>query len=150
MKRTQSVVLILAIFLFISGCTPGSERFTMEQADFWAGLWHGFICVFTFVIGLFSEGVRMYEVHNVGNWYDLGFIIGALVFLSGGWGSQSKRCKSIREREWDEIGEKIEEKVRRGIKSWVDETESKNDDREEIGKKIEEKIKRELRNWVEK
>jgi len=56
----------------------------------------------------------------------------------------------MKEKEWEEIGKKVEEKVRKGIQSWVDETEKKDDDWDEIGKKVEEKIKRELRKWTEK
>ena len=58
--------------------------------------------------------------------------------------------KSEREKEWEEIGDKVEEKVRTGIKNWIKETEEDEKDWEEIGKKVEEKIKRELRDWAEK
>ena len=47
-----------------------------------AGLWHGIIAPITLVISFFNSDVRMYEVHNSGSEYDLGFLIGvALVFL---------------------------------------------------------------------
>ena len=45
-------------------------------AGFWAGLWHGVICPITFLISLFSPGVRIYEKNNNGRWYDFGFVIG--------------------------------------------------------------------------
>ena len=95
----------------------------------------------------------MYEVSNTGNWYDFGFILGAAMFFSSGWGSCKKKPKSAEEKEWDEIGAKVEEKIKRGIKKWVDEAdegEEKDRDWAEIGKKVEEKIKRELRKWAEK
>jgi hypothetical protein len=38
---------------------------------------HGAISLVTLVIGIFDEGVRMYEVHNTGGWYDFGFFLGA-------------------------------------------------------------------------
>jgi len=47
-----------------------------EPAGFWAGVWHGSIAPFTFLISLFKPGVRVYETHNVGRWYDFGYIIG--------------------------------------------------------------------------
>lgn len=49
-------------------------------AGFWAGLWHGFIALFTFVISLFTDSVRMYEVlrHNSGKLYDFGYLLGSL------------------------------------------------------------------------
>jgi len=68
----------------------------------------------------------------------------------GGVGKSCKKKKSWKEKEWEDIGTKVEEKVRTGIKNWLDESEHKNKDWEEIGKKIEEKIKRELRKWAEK
>jgi hypothetical protein len=55
----------------------------------------------------------------------------------------------MKDKEWEEIGKKVEEKVCKGIKEWLDESEKKDDDWEEIGRKIEEKIKRKLRDWAE-
>ena len=52
-------------------------------AGFWRGLWHGFIAPVTFIISLFSRDVRIYEVHNSGGWYDLGFMLGMSVSLGG-------------------------------------------------------------------
>lgn len=57
-------------------------------AGFWAGVWHGLICVITFIISLFAPGVRVYEVNNKGRWYDFGFLLGASCAL-GGSGSQA-------------------------------------------------------------
>jgi hypothetical protein len=46
------------------------------------GLWHGIISPVTLVISFFNKGVQMYEVHNNGNQYNLGFLLGvAIVFV---------------------------------------------------------------------
>jgi hypothetical protein len=46
------------------------------------GLWHGLIAPVTLVSSFFNENVEMYEVHNNGKEYNLGFLVGvALVFL---------------------------------------------------------------------
>jgi hypothetical protein len=46
------------------------------------GIWHGVISPVTLVISFFNKGVQMYEVHNDGNQYNLGFLIGvAIVFV---------------------------------------------------------------------
>lgn len=46
------------------------------------GLWHGIISPVTLVISFFNNRVQMYEVHNDGNQYNLGFLLGvALVFI---------------------------------------------------------------------
>jgi hypothetical protein len=149
-KRAVVFGFFIMILLVFMSCAAGNERYVDRPAGFWAGLWHGFICLFTFIIGLFSDSVRIYEVSNTGGWYDFGFILGAGAFFSSGWGSCKKgQKKSAKEKEWEEIGTKVEEKIKKGISKWVDETKEKDKDWEEIGKKIEEKIKRELRKWAE-
>jgi hypothetical protein len=75
--------ILLSTALLLSGCAPGNERFYSEPAGFWAGLWHGFICILTFIVSLFTHDVRMYETSNTGAWYDFGFLLGAAVMLGG-------------------------------------------------------------------
>lgn len=152
--QRQIIVMGLIIFLLVSiSCAPGNTRFEEKPAGFWAGLWHGLIIVVTFIISLFTDSVHMYEVNNSGNWYNFGFLLGAIIILGGSCGSR-KTKKRKREKEWEEIGEKVEEKIRKGIQSWVDESKEKPKEEEmdwkEIGSKVEEKIKRELRKWAEK
>ena len=152
-KRTTFLCLLLALLMSIFACTAGpGSRFVGTPAGFWAGLWHGLICVITFIISLFSDSVKMYEMNNTGTWYDLGFLLGACIAFGGGGGAgwkKKKKGKSPKEQEWEEIGQKVEEKVRKGIKEWLDESEKKEEDWEEIARKIEERIKRKLRNWTE-
>ncbi|MFC1535627.1 hypothetical protein ACFL32_00530 [Candidatus Neomarinimicrobiota bacterium] len=153
-RKTSIIILVAIVFglLLISGCAPGNERFVAGTAGFWAGLWHGFIVLFTFIISLFSDTVQIYEVNNSGGWYDLGFLLGACAFFSNG-ARQSRKArhrKCRHDKEWDEIGVKVEEKVKRGIRSWAEEEEGDTGDWDEIGRKIEEKIKRELSNWADK
>ena len=46
------------------------------------GLWHGLIAPVTLIMSFFNEDMQIYEVHNNGNQYNLGFLVGvALVFL---------------------------------------------------------------------
>lgn len=152
-RKKQIVLWGLSLFLLvIVGCAAGNDKFDTTPAGFWAGLWHGLICFFTFIISLFTDSVRMYEPSNTGGWYDFGFILGAAIFFSGSRGTCKKKrwIKGTKEKEWEEIGEKVEEKIRKGIKNWVEDAEEKDKNWEEIGRKIEEKIKRELRNWAEK
>jgi hypothetical protein len=44
------------------------------------GLWHGFISPVTMVVSFFNKNVQIYEVHNNGSQYNLGFVLG-LAFL---------------------------------------------------------------------
>ncbi len=53
-------------------------------AGFWLGFWHGIIAPITFVISLFSDKVHVYEVHNNGKLYTLGFLLGAMALRGGG------------------------------------------------------------------
>jgi hypothetical protein len=151
LKKTIIIFMGAFISCVIFYCTAGPESdYALEAAGFWAGLWHGLISFFTFIISLFTDSVKMYEVNNVGTLYDFGFILGIWIFYgSGGGGFSSKIKKSKAEKEWDEIGKKFEEKIRLGIKAWCDEA-GKDKDWEEIGREVEEKIKKELKNWAKR
>jgi hypothetical protein len=61
--------------------TPGEDG---KVAGFWTGLWQGMVAPFTFLISLFTDNVNVYEVHNNGNWYDFGFVLGAGILAGGG------------------------------------------------------------------
>jgi len=152
-KNCFRCLFLLFVVALLLNCAAGNERYSeATPAGFWSGLWHGFICFFTFIISLFSDSVRIYEGFNNGGWYDFGFILGAAAFFSGS--HQSKHCPPLKKRktkaeaEWEEIGHKVEAKIRKAVKDFLDENE--DEDWEEIGRKIEEKIKQELRNWAEK
>ena len=92
----------------------------------------------------------MYEVNNTGNLYNLGFLIGVCILMSGG-GCSYKKKKTRPNKEWDDIAEKLEEKILPRIEEWMNKNEKKNiDEWEEIGRMIETKIKQELKNWAAK
>lgn len=152
MKKIVMAGMLVGLAVVMVGCAAGGDRFSeATPAGFWVGLWHGLICAVTFVISLFNEHVRIYEFNNSGPLYDLGFVLGAAIAFGGAGGT--KACilwKSSEEKEWDEIGERVEKKVRKGIREWLDESDHKDDEWEEIARKIEEKVKRELRNWADK
>ncbi len=82
--------------IMLSGCAPGPNVAmdyvgpARDLAGFWLGLWHGLICIVTFIISLFNDNVQMYEVVNNGGWYNLGFLLGASCAL-GGSGAASRR-----------------------------------------------------------
>lgn len=97
MKGMAAGLLVLLLILMLTGCVPGPnslEKIPDEKgrvAGFWKGLWHGLISPITFIISLFNRNVRIYEVHNNGNWYNLGFVLGAGLFLQGGILGSSRR-----------------------------------------------------------
>jgi hypothetical protein len=97
--RLHKVFLLGLIFfaaLFLVGCAAGPNVLAHTPgpngsvSGFWLGLWHGFICPVTLVISLFSGKVHIYEVHNNGGWYNLGFIMGCCMIFGGG---SSRACR---------------------------------------------------------
>lgn len=82
-------VLVLAVLLAAcaAGANPqiGVAPAGGDVAGFWAGLWHGIISPITFLISLFTSDVNIYEVHNNGNWYNFGFVLGAGILFGGGF-----------------------------------------------------------------
>jgi hypothetical protein len=59
--------------------TPDAEG---RVAGLGLGFWHGFISPVTLVMSFFNKDVQMYDVHNIGNLYNLGFFLGvAIVFI---------------------------------------------------------------------
>lgn len=83
-------ILVTLFLIALSGCVAGPNQFIDTPdaegviAGFWLGLWHGVIAPVTFIASLFLDGVRMYEVHNTGGWYDFGFVLGAGILGGGG------------------------------------------------------------------
>lgn len=135
--------LLLVSLVLVVGCAAGNVRFDEEPAGFFMGLWHGIILVIAFVISLFNDSVQIYEVHNSGALYNLGFVLGATACLGGGAKVRKKRRRR-------EDHDQLEEKIKTAIRSWLDETGRKDPEWQEIGEKVQEKVKREIRKWAEK
>lgn len=89
------VLACLMAAMLVSGCaqsdqmrdTPGSGG----VAGFWPGLWHGLILPVSFIVSLFDESVGIYEIHNNGNWYNFGFVIGASFMFGSVLASKKKK-----------------------------------------------------------
>lgn len=106
MKKTLILALLAILPVVLAGCAPGSSvqvttpNSTMQlsapgpnpsvnQADTsgriaraGAGLWHGIIAPATLLVSFFNSDVRMYEVHNAGSEYDLGFFVGVALVIA--------------------------------------------------------------------
>ncbi len=105
-QKFVSTALLLVLVTLLAACAPGSdlevttpnstiELFSpganpqLNQPDanarvsgFVQGLWHGIIAPVMVVGSFFNPEMQMYEVHNNGRDYNLGFLIGvAFVFL---------------------------------------------------------------------
>lgn len=92
-----AAAVVLAVVL--CGCAAGDPQFTPEQpAGFWLGLWHGMISWITLIVGIFDQGVEVYERHNTGGWYDFGFLLGATSIWGGGSSAGYHRSRRSRRR----------------------------------------------------
>ena len=92
------LVCLLCVTLVLAGCAPGANQFkgTPNSQDavagFWLGIWHGFIALFVFFASLFKSNLNIYEVHNNGVWYNVGYLLGVACFFGGG-GKRATRRK---------------------------------------------------------
>jgi hypothetical protein len=97
MKATVMIVSMALLLVMLAGCAPGPNELInspagkIGAAGFWHGLWHGIIAPVTFIVSLFDKSVQMYEVHNTGSWYNLGFLLGMSIVFGGGAGGASAR-----------------------------------------------------------
>lgn len=103
MKRRVLVLisLLAVVALTLTACAPGANPLVNVPppggtvANFWTGLWQGFIVPVTFIISLFRSDVNLYEVHNDGIPYNVGFVIGALIINGALFsGSRARRTSS--------------------------------------------------------
>jgi hypothetical protein len=87
---------MLLALLLAAGCAPSPDQLAATEgnaAGFFKGLWHGFILLFTFIISIFSDSVGIYESHNNGTWYNLGFVLGVMIFFGCSGGGACKKAK---------------------------------------------------------
>jgi choline-glycine betaine transporter len=97
MRSVRLGVVLLLMVLVVSACVAGQNPevgVATEEgvvAGFLLGLWHGIIAPVTFIISLFTDNVNLYEVHNNGNWYDFGFVVGAGILFGGGFAGRRRR-----------------------------------------------------------
>ncbi len=97
MKIALIAGLLVLTLVMLAGCVAGPNALVNTPSEegrvagFWLGLWHGIIAPVTFVISLFSANVHVYEVHNSGNWYNFGFLLGVVSVWGGGGGRIASR-----------------------------------------------------------
>jgi hypothetical protein len=105
MKKIPLVIMVFILAL-VASCSPGEvaqveipavnlelsvpgQNPTLNTSDangrvagVLLGIWHGFIAPVTMVLSFVNPDLQMYEVHNNGSQYNLGFLLGsAIVFV---------------------------------------------------------------------
>jgi len=115
MKKLLVLVSSMILLVTLAGCgpdtnievntpdssiqlnTPGVNPLANEPAEngrvagVVQGLWHGIIAPVTLIMSFFNEEVQMYEVHNDGKEYNLGYLFGvAIVFLILGFSGRRR------------------------------------------------------------
>ncbi len=84
MLRKIVVLLLLAsMLLMLSGCFAGTKMEDDKPAGFFLGVWHGWIAPFALILEFFSSTIRIYEPHNRGILYDLGFYMAIISGFGG-------------------------------------------------------------------
>jgi hypothetical protein len=97
MKKALLLTSIVMLLLVLASCAPGINELanvpsrTGVVANFWRGLWNGVISPVTLIISFFDKNVQMYDPHNNGAWYNIGFFLGITVLFGGGAGSARAR-----------------------------------------------------------
>ena len=81
-SRHKSAIFLVFIMIGMFGCATQPAPNAYDPPGFWLGLVHGFLILFSFVGGLFSD-IRIYAFPNSGGFYDLGYLLGAMMFLGG-------------------------------------------------------------------
>ncbi len=159
MKPRHALVLVglIAFSGLLAGCAPGDARFNPgDLAGFWWGIWHGAISPITLVVGIFSDAVHVYERANTGGWYDAGFLFGVVtIWGAGGRGGEHTWRRSRRDRdeerrnreEWEEVGRKVEAKLKTRLRDWADAEPDENWD--DVERKLEEKARKVVRDWAD-
>lgn len=106
MKKILAFILLAMLLVTLTACAPGAKvnldktnsemQFTMPGANpelgkpaengnvagLGTGLWHGLISVVTLILSFINPDIQMYEVHNTGSLYNLGFLIGAVLLFA--------------------------------------------------------------------
>lgn len=138
--------------LVLAGCAAGSESEWAaegaEPAGFFAGLWHGVLLLVTLVVSFFTDEVSIYEIHNSGIGYNIGFVLGILAVYGNGLHLKVvRRGKPSPEfsGDPDDIAERVEKRIRDEFTRWLKKTE----EFEGLGEKVQRKVKERMRSWLE-
>ncbi|MEK7470586.1 MAG: hypothetical protein AAB622_01080 [Patescibacteria group bacterium] len=96
-KKKLVIVALFLLALALTACATANPLtgVALEQTGkvygFWNGLWDGWTAGIAFLFNLFGGHYGIYQVHNNGNWYDFGFLLGVGSFAGGSSSAASSR-----------------------------------------------------------
>ena len=149
MNRRTALIAVLLLVMLAAGCAPGNERWAsgVNKAGFWAGLWHGLIVLVTFVVSWFTNQVGIYEPHNVGFGYNIGYVIGLLISLGGCARGVTRRRRKTKVVYRKPDPDRLARGLHAGVKAAFADKAPADVDWEELEHRIEERIRKELSDW---
>ncbi len=81
-KRYKPAIVVIVVVLGLFGCATQPPPAGIDPPGFWMGIAHGFLILFS-MIGSFFSDIRIYAYPNTGSFYDLGYLLGAMMSLGG-------------------------------------------------------------------
>ncbi|HIT52711.1 MAG TPA: hypothetical protein IAD07_02090 [Candidatus Fimivicinus intestinavium] len=84
MKERQWIAILLlalCLLLLLGGCVPHRAP-SADAAGFFTGIWHGWIAPVSLVLSFFGD-YQLYESHNTGFPYNLGFYMAIISGFGG-------------------------------------------------------------------
>lgn len=89
-------LVLLALLASLASCVPGDGvNHEKRRAGFFTGIWHGWIAPISLIYSIFNRNISIYEIHNNGFWYDLGYYM-AVISGFGGLAIFRRRGRSRR------------------------------------------------------
>lgn len=93
-SKLKLLLIVILILVLFTGCIPGDGSYSKDDpAGFLSGIWHGWIAPLSLILSLGPNNFRIYEVNNIGFWYDFGFYI-AIISGFGGLSLSRKKKKN--------------------------------------------------------
>ena len=90
-KRYRAAIFLVVMLLGLIGCATQPVPDAFEPPGFWIGIVHGFVIFFSIIGSIFLD-VRIYAFPNSGGFYDFGYFLGVMMFLSSG-SEPANRCR---------------------------------------------------------
>lgn len=109
-RKSTTLFVTLMVTIVLTGCAEGSNPLVNQPdptghiSGFLDGLFHGWLIVLAFIGSALGGDYQIYDVHNNGVWYNLGFLMGI--------GAFSSTTKKVVTRTVDNRGYVIREETR--------------------------------------